>query len=492
MPVVETAPAEFEKPTRRHGVKLNPAVACSVEEAALAVGNVVGHESVKSASRMNGEIVIFVDGQGVLAVGRRDIKSAPVPGNVEPSQLSPSTAAVAVNTPVVAEPVAPALMEALTEEVPPTVEPSPVSDDTNAGLAAELTLQELHTATLSLQNGKTPGIDGLPVEFYKAFWDVIGGDLLESVFKVWGMIKKERQEQVDSAYWLQQEPVLWGTKLDLPNWMSETITGRMKTTGIGNLGQVVALTGPQMDNPSGLAAQLGVNSLRIVQILLDHWKSKLSLHDRVLLTSSTTVVVEEEPFPTVALALDFKDCNGPLLKDTPFISLQETSGKTFYKMMVKALNKQGLNQRADMPWRRYLNLAPDCRPQWRALYKPPLSKRHADLHWRVLHGIFPVNSCVVEDKCPFCDQKETIFHCFYECRHLLPLFSFLQSGSFQNVRNSLLSRFLFLVLSTHAITRTMPALKLCFRAGQEGSIFKLQKKDRGRFYCMNLAVFVLT
>lgn len=29
-----------------------------------------------------------------------------------------------------------------------------------------------------MENGKAPGIDGIPVEFYKAFWPVIGGDLL--------------------------------------------------------------------------------------------------------------------------------------------------------------------------------------------------------------------------------------------------------------------------------------------------------------------------
>lgn len=34
---------------------------CSVEEASLAVGEVVGYESVKSASRMNGAIVMFLD-----------------------------------------------------------------------------------------------------------------------------------------------------------------------------------------------------------------------------------------------------------------------------------------------------------------------------------------------------------------------------------------------------------------------------------------------
>ena len=60
MPVVEGG-AEFEKLTRRHAVKLVPAVNCSVEEATLAVGEVVGCGSVKSASRMNEAIVIFLD-----------------------------------------------------------------------------------------------------------------------------------------------------------------------------------------------------------------------------------------------------------------------------------------------------------------------------------------------------------------------------------------------------------------------------------------------
>lgn len=34
---------------------------CSVEECSLAVSKTVGHESIKSASRMNNGIVIFLD-----------------------------------------------------------------------------------------------------------------------------------------------------------------------------------------------------------------------------------------------------------------------------------------------------------------------------------------------------------------------------------------------------------------------------------------------
>ena len=43
---------------------------------------------------------------------------------------------------------------------------------------AELTLDELGAALDRTAAGKTPGIDGLPYEFYKAFWDLLGPTLL--------------------------------------------------------------------------------------------------------------------------------------------------------------------------------------------------------------------------------------------------------------------------------------------------------------------------
>ncbi|XP_049341526.1 uncharacterized protein LOC125806062 [Astyanax mexicanus] len=46
-------------------------------------------------------------------------------------------------------------------------------------LEAELSMEEIHGALQGMENGRAPGIDGIPVEFYKAFWSVLGQDVLE-------------------------------------------------------------------------------------------------------------------------------------------------------------------------------------------------------------------------------------------------------------------------------------------------------------------------
>lgn len=89
-----------------------------------------------------------------------------------------------------------------------------------------------------------------------------------------------------------------------------------------------------------------------------------------------------------------------------------------YRLVVKLLNKGKLSGRVDTPWRARLFLSDEVKPVCGALYKLPLTKRVGDLQWRVLHGAVAVSAFVfvvnpnVNDSCPFCTTRETVFHCF--------------------------------------------------------------------------------
>src|SRR4029434_7256681 len=84
------------------------------------------------------------------------------------------------------------------------------------------------------------------------------------------------------------------------------------------------------------------------------------------------------------------------------------------------------------PWRTVLQVEESFKPQWRAFYKSPLTKKIGDLQWRILHGAVAVNAFVsvlspdVGQECPFCLSRETVFHAFMQCVRLRPLFAILQ------------------------------------------------------------------
>lgn len=53
-----------------------------------------------------------------------------------------------------------------------------LSDEELEELERELSGEELETTMLSLKGGVAPGGDGLPIEWYKTFWPLIGEDVL--------------------------------------------------------------------------------------------------------------------------------------------------------------------------------------------------------------------------------------------------------------------------------------------------------------------------
>ncbi|KAK0155416.1 Transposon TX1 uncharacterized protein [Merluccius polli] len=65
------------------------------------------------------------------------------------------------------------LMEGFTSGLPQ------VSEETNSCLEGPIQVQELRAALQGMQARRAPGIDGLTVEFFKAFWDIFENDLLD-------------------------------------------------------------------------------------------------------------------------------------------------------------------------------------------------------------------------------------------------------------------------------------------------------------------------
>jgi len=75
-----------------------------------------------------------------------------------------------------------------------------------------------------------------------------------------------------------------------------------------------------------------------------------------------------------------------------------------------------LSDKVDTQWHRVLSVEENVKPEWRSLYKPPLSKRAGDIQWRLLHCAIAVNAFIsvlnpeVVADCPFCSKRETVFH----------------------------------------------------------------------------------
>lgn len=56
-----------------------------------------------------------------------------------------------------------------------------LDDDEIDNLEKSISMEELESAVKSLNKGKSPGLDGLPPEFYLAFWDQVEPLILDSM-----------------------------------------------------------------------------------------------------------------------------------------------------------------------------------------------------------------------------------------------------------------------------------------------------------------------
>ena len=58
---------------------------------------------------------------------------------------------------------------------------STLSEESKTRLVREMTYDEVKQIVKDCPSGRSPGLDGLPYEFYKATWDVIGEDFTEVI-----------------------------------------------------------------------------------------------------------------------------------------------------------------------------------------------------------------------------------------------------------------------------------------------------------------------
>ena len=89
-----------------------------------------------------------------------------------------------------------------------------LSPDEAALCDGPISPNEAHAALLGMAKGKSPGSDGLPMEFYVAFWDLLGEDLV-SVFNASleaGLLPFSQREALISLIFKK------GDRLDHKNW----------------------------------------------------------------------------------------------------------------------------------------------------------------------------------------------------------------------------------------------------------------------------------
>ncbi|KAK1901542.1 Ent-copalyl diphosphate synthase 1 chloroplastic [Dissostichus eleginoides] len=77
------------------------------------------------------------------------------------------------------------------------------------------------------------------------------------LFKVWGLLRKERPECCGSLFWLLREPVVRGSRFVCG--VGPSLQQRLCEERILMLGQVVEVCGPRLDNAAGLASRLSLS-----------------------------------------------------------------------------------------------------------------------------------------------------------------------------------------------------------------------------------------
>ncbi|KAI4903179.1 hypothetical protein NFI96_002750, partial [Prochilodus magdalenae] len=155
---------------------------------------------------------------------------------------------------------------------------------------------------LFLMDCKQLHLSGLP-PFYRG------------LFKCWALFKTNRLRPSTSLFWLLEEPLLKGSRLDVVSGVPG-LTQTLCKANMVKLQHLVDTAGPGLGDAQTVASFLGQRSVRQIRTVLDLWAKRLDREDWSLLQdywSGSAVPNRGDPFPNTGLTPDFTDMSGPLL-----------------------------------------------------------------------------------------------------------------------------------------------------------------------------------
>lgn len=183
----------------------------------------------------------------------------------------------------------------------------------------------------------------------------------QCVFNVWKLVLTLKLQH-KSLHWLVLEPLGQGGLVSAPSWAGRAggaVINALKRAGLSSLRTLVDYTGLHLQDVSGLAAALGWRAQSFVARLLDRWRGCLTRDSRALITPDP-----DDEFPSITI------CSSP--DQHSGTSLKNAAGKELSVLLVEVLNQEKLQRRRLLPWKHLTN-GEEVRPEWRSLYKPPLS-----------------------------------------------------------------------------------------------------------------------
>ncbi len=271
-------------------------------------------------------------------------------------------------------------------------------------------------------------MDGLKLDNLTFFY--------KSMIQAWSKVLKVERNLNESGDWINEEPLFNNPLIRTRFLSSVSIRRTLLKNGVTKLGHL-------LDNGGWSSVETfrelsGLCSTRIASKLRDDIFAVLPSSYRNLVAGGKVQQLKGD-FPrfkiSPAVSREQEELDGSILffKTPQLEEFDIASKKALYYVTVKITHMNSLSMHSFSKWME--TIEPDFleRDRWRALYKPPIEKRTADLQWRIIHRAIATNRHVahlnpaVGGECRFCMVEETVEHLFLRCSRLGSLFRLLNA-----------------------------------------------------------------